>query len=226
MKPATLALLTLLLFALGGCTIFAPKPDPVSASEHQTRAERLIINKQYQQAAVELDLALRKNPERADLYLRYGDLLESLSELAGARSCYETALKKTPPTDPARIDLTYQLGLLYATKLESEEQARIILKKLPHNSLPRKNLEAALTLQDGDGRKTLILLNEMLQTSLPRDMAARVMYQAALAYHLIGDAKNATGSLLKAISYAENLALTRDIEIFWNKLNDEPDSLP
>jgi hypothetical protein len=101
-----------------------------------------------------------------------------------------------------------------------------MLKKLPHSSLPRKNLEAALTLQDGDGRKTLILLNEMLQTSLPRDMAARVMYQAALAYHLIGDAKNATGSLLKAISYAENLALTRDIEIFWNKLNDEPDSLP
>lgn len=224
MKPATLALLALLLLALGGCAHRSPKADPVSAAEHRGRAERLITTKQYHQAAVELNHALRQDPENGALYLRYGDLLESLNDLAGARSCYEKGIEKIKISDPSRIDLTYHLGLLYATKLESEKEARIMLKKLPPGSLQRKNLEAAMTLQDGKGRKTLVLLNEMLKASLPRDMAARVMYQAALAYKLLGDDKNATGSLLKAISYAESLALTRDIEVFWSKLNSEANS--
>jgi tetratricopeptide (TPR) repeat protein len=221
MKPATLALLALLLFALGGCAHRNPQADPISAAEHQGRAEALIRGRNYPGAAEELTLALRQNPRSAELRLRRGELLEALGDYREARDNYQEGLKFLEAESPLYPEMTYRLAFLLLDKLDKPKRARVLASSLGKAAAERADLQAVMALREGAPREALALLTPALLDAPSRPMIPRILFHAAQAYNLLGEEDLTRSTLFQAINHSENLSLTRDIEIFWNRLNSE-----
>lgn len=217
----TLALF-LPLFLLSGCA--GMTPDSRTAEEHRQRAEELVFAKDYSGAADELDLALRQEPGVGSLYLRLGELLEVLGETEDARGIYEKGMRTIAKDTSRHREIAYRLALLYASKLNRPEQARELLAEFPEGSVVRFDLEAAIAIGEGDGRKALSLLNQALRQEVVKTMAARILFHAAQAYDLLGDQEKTSKSLYQAINAANELGLVKDIEDFWRGLH--PDAAP
>lgn len=221
MKPATLALLALLLFALGGCAHRNPQSDPISAAEHQGRAEALIRGRDFPAAAEELTFALRQIPRSAELRLRRGELLEALGDYREARDNYQEGLKLLETDSPLYPEMTYRLAFLLLDKLGKPKRARVLASSLGKAAAERADLQAVMALRDGAPREALALLTPALLDAPSRPMIPRILFHAAQAYDLLGEEDLTRSTLFQAINHSENLALTRDIEVFWNRLNSE-----
>lgn len=210
-------LLALCLTLLSGC--IHPVSDPLTAEEHRLRAEQLIIGRDFAAAAAELELALRKNAGDGDLHLRHGEILEAAGRPLEALTAYERAQRFLNRDDPRQQELTYRLALLEAGELDRAEQAEKRLAELPEGSIPRLDLQGVIALGKGEARQALLLYNQALQQGPAKDMAARILYHASLAYHRLGDVKNAYGMLYRAVNLADNEALLKEIELFFKQLN-------
>lgn len=218
-RPAVKAvvLLSLCLTLLSGCV--RPARDPLTAEEHRSRAEQLIVGRDFAAAAAELELALRKTAGDGDLHLRHGEILEAAGRPTEALAAYEKAQRLLSREDPRQQELIYRLALLEAGKLGRAEQAEKRLAELPAGSVPRLDLQGVIALGKGEARQALLLYNEALQQGPAEAMAARILYHASLAYHRLGDVKNTYGTLYQAVNLAKNEALLKEIEDFFKRLN-------
>ncbi|ALC15883.1 hypothetical protein DSOUD_1101 [Desulfuromonas soudanensis] len=221
MKPGTWAILTLLLFALGGCAHSTPTADPISAAEHLGRAEALIRGRDFPAAAEELTLALRQNPRAAEVRLRRGELLEALGDDRGARDNYEDGLKFLEAESPLYPEMAYRLAYLFLDKLDKPKRASALVSSLGETTAERADLQAVMALGDGAPREALALLTPALLDAPSRPMIPRILFHAAQAYDLLGEEDLTRSTLFQAINHSENLALTREIEVFWNRLNSK-----
>lgn len=68
-----------------------------------------LINEQYDEAKINLDIAIEKDPENPILYFSKGTVMEGLEDKDGAEEAYKKAIE----LDPDYFDPTYNLGALY-----------------------------------------------------------------------------------------------------------------
>ncbi len=211
--------LLLCLALLCGCA--APPKDPYTAEQHRLRADSLVIDRNFPAAVAEMELALQHEPENFDLRLRLGELLEAAGEAREALAVYEKARSARGLQTSPQQELTYRIALLEIGKFDNTARGRELLAELPAGSIPRLDLEGLVTLAEGDARQALVLLNQALQQGPDKAMAARILYHAALSYHRLGDTQNTFTALYRAVNFAEDEGLMKDIEAFFTKISQE-----
>jgi tetratricopeptide (TPR) repeat protein len=211
----------LLLLLLTGC---ARDPDPqASLEELRNRAELLARAGQRAEAAAVLHRAIRLQPYNTALYLRQGEFFEASGAARQAAGVYESARKAVPAEHPDQPELAYRLALLYALPLGRPEAARQLLHHLPPDSPQHHDLLGLLACTNGDGRAALEAFNTALRQPLPSDLAARILFHAALAYQLLGDERNTYGSLYRAVGLTEHLGLMYEMRVFMDEFGRPPD---
>ncbi len=201
------------LLLLAGCLGTLPP------AEHRQRAEALLASKDFAGAAREIAFSLRRDPGQVDLHLLRGDLLERLDRPEEALAAFADGSRNAPPEDPRRGELLFRRALLLVRPLTRPAEARPLIQELPENDPRRTLIEATLSLQEGRPLDTLAQLNRALAVPLEKDLSARILYTAALAYHRLGEVDRTSQSLFHAINLAEGLALIRQIELLWEELN-------
>lgn len=96
-----------------------------------------------------LDAAIVRHPERADLQVVLGGMLQP-TDLPAAIHAYEIALQ----VEPTRFDAHYNLGAIYLNRAISRPEGSSSPKAAPDLALARTHLEAALAAMPND-RTTL-----------------------------------------------------------------------
>ena len=222
LSALTLLLCSLLLVA--GCSkqrvMRADDTRPVA--EVVSYAEDLVKHKSYASAAVQYAIAIEKDPTVGKNYLRRSEILERIDRDKDARKVYKLALEKVPEDDPDHSELVLRLALINANHLYRLDEAEELLFSLPNSSIERHDLAAFLYYQAAQYEAALELLNKALQQVREADQKALLMYHASLIYHGLEDEKNTFGSLYHAINLSEHLGLIRDIENFWELINEKP----
>lgn len=198
------------------------KNDSRSLEEVITNAEQLIKQKAYAEAANEYQIAILKEPEVGQFYLRRAEVLERIDEDKEARLTYERALKVVPEEDPAHLQIMHRLALVNANHLFRIEEAEDLLLKMPDKSIEYLDLSAFLYYQSSQYEQAIGILNKALERVRTADQKALLLYHAALVYVKLEDQKNIFGSLFYSINNAEHLGLIRDIEQLWQELNEDP----
>lgn len=219
-KSLITALCTLLLLA--GCAAVSPTNDSRSLDELIEQADNLVSQKKYEAAADLYRSIIGKEPQVGRHYLRHGELLERIDRDRDARTVYKLGLEQIGADDPDRTEIVHRLALISAHHLYRLEEAEQLLVSLPNSSIERHDLAAFLYYQTGQYETALELLNSALQKVRKADQKALLMYHASLIYHKLEDEKNTFGSLYHAINLSEHLGLIRDIENFWEEINQEP----
>lgn len=221
MKPAFLLLCALMLaFGPVACAHLRPRAaDPLSASQHEERAEQRIQNKDYAGAAREMALAIAKAPGDAHLYVLRGSLLEALERNEAARSAYQTGLGHAATGSDLAAHLSYRLALFYLLKDHAPTQARALLGAVPADSVPGIDLQALLQLQQDQPRQALATINQALAEQPDGNETARLLYHGALAYQRLKDPKDLNIAIFRAVGLAEDPALIMNIEHFWTAVN-------
>jgi len=163
-------------------------------------------------------------PPDAPLALRLGIIHEHLGSYAEAADLYRAGLKGKKLPAGLRDDLTYRLALLEAFRLHGEAQLPALLATLPPASPYAADLQAVLALLAGDGRKALAALNEARTLPLSQELSSIILYHAARAYYLTGDAGRALQSLYEAINRAGYAPISKDIGEFRDFLQKLPRS--
>jgi len=194
--------------------------DPYTAEQHRLRADGNVLDRNFPAAAAEMELALQHEPENGEFHLRLGELLEAAGEERKALAVYDKARATLSRADSRQQELTYRTALLEIGKFNNAARGRELLAEVPAGSIPRLDLEGLLALGEGDARQALLLFNQALQLGPDKGMAAYLLYHAALAYHHLGDKQNTFLALFRAVNYAENEGLMRDIEAFFRELNE------
>lgn len=207
--------LPLVLF-LAGCTALI-SPDPQRAADYRLQAETAVTEKDWQGGADLLRKAALHAPTDGALALRQAELLERAGDPRGARKVYRRGLKKVSE-ESQRQTLAWRLGLLLSLQLDAPAKARPLLEQISPEDPLRADLLGALALQEGDPRQALAYFNRALAAQPDDQVAATILYHAALAYHQVGDEKNTFGSLFHAINRAEHLGVIGDIERLWDAL--------
>lgn len=205
-----------------GCSSVSPRNDPRPIEQVLEQAENLVAQKNYAAAAELYRAVLFKEPVVGRHYLRHGEILERIDRDREARQVYRLGLKKIAADDPQHSELVHRLALINANHLYRVAEAEQLLVSLPNNSIERYDLAAFLYYQTGQYEPALELLNTALQRVREADQKALLMYHASLIYHGLEDEKNTFGSLYHAINLSEHLGLIRDIENFWELINQEP----
>ncbi|MBW2476990.1 MAG: hypothetical protein JRE16_10145 [Deltaproteobacteria bacterium] len=197
--------------------------DPRPVEQIIKDAEELVMLKAYADAADEYAYVVYKDPSVGRYYLRYAELLERIDKDNAARKVYSQALENVPEDDPARVEIIHRMALIDANHLFKVEEAEELLHLLPSGSIERYDLAAFLYYQAHQYDSALELLNNALERVRDADQKALLMFHASLIYHELGDVKNTFGSLYHAINLSEHLGLIRDIENFWELINqDQP----
>lgn len=217
MLRTSLPLLYLCFLLLVGCAR-EPVAD-VSAEDLQSQAEFLAYSGQRAAAAAVLHKAIRLQPDNGTLYLRQAEFFEASGAAQQAAEIYEKARKRLPADHPEQREFAYRLALLYARPLGRPAAAQQLLNLLPLDSPQSHDLQGLLALAEGDARTALEAFNVAMRQPLPGDFAARVLSHAALAYQLLGDEKNAYGSLYRAVGLAEHLGLMYEMEVSMKQLD-------
>ncbi len=212
----SLFLLLLLLFA--GCATVAP--DPQAAETFRRQAEELAAARDFPAAAKRLGQAIEYQPADSSLNLRRGELLECSGELGAARRAYLRALNLLPEEDPRRPEILHRLALLYVFKLDGIGKAHKLLTELPEGSAARADLLGVLALRKERDREALQFFEQALAQNPGDDLAAAILYHASLASYRLGDEKTTLGSLYRAAKRTSSPALSRDIEILWDQINE------
>jgi tetratricopeptide (TPR) repeat protein len=210
-------LVFLLLFT--GCAAVAP--DPQTAENFRRQAEELVAVRDFITAADRLGQAIDYQPEDSSLYLRRGELLERSGDLNAARRIYRRALNLLPDADPQRPEIIHHLALLYALKLDGIGKARGLLPELPEGSAARADLLGVLALQGERGKEALQHFDQALARNPGDELAAAILYHASLASYGLGDEKTTLGNLYQAAMRTSSPALSRDIEILWERIDKE-----
>lgn len=193
-------------------------PDRAAAEHHRQEAENLAAGKKIKEASEALARAIASDPEALPLYLRRGELLESLGRPEGARGIYNAGLKKADRSAPLRAELTWRLALVEVLQLENPGRGMNLLGNLPEGAL-RDDLEGVLALTGGNIPGAVALFNAALEKNPSQEVVGAVFYHASLAYHRLGDTRNAFGSLYHAVNNAKHLGTMRGIETHWELLN-------
>ena len=197
--------------------------DPRPVDQIIADAEELVMLKAYADAADEYAYVVYKEPSIGRYYLRYAELLERIDKDRAAREVYSLALENIPEDVPAKVEIIHRLALIDANHLYKIEEAEELLHMLPSGSIERYDLAAFLYYQAHQYDSALELLNNALERVRDADQKALLMFHASLIYHELGDVKNTFGSLYHAINLSEHLGLIRDIENFWELINqDQP----
>ncbi|MDT8441750.1 MAG: tetratricopeptide repeat protein [Desulfuromonadales bacterium] len=219
-KSLLIALSAVLL--LSGCAAVALQDDSRTAEQLIEQAENLVGQKKYAEAAELYRAVTSREPTTGEHYLRLGELLERIDRDRDARKVYKRGLEKIGDDDPDRTEIVHRLALISAHHLYRIEEAEQLLVSLPNDSIERHDLAAFLYYQTGQHETALELLNAALQKVRKADQKALLMYHASLIYHKLEDEKNTFGSLYHAINLSEHLGLIRDIENFWEEINQTP----
>lgn len=219
MRRFALTLLAMMLTA--GCS--APRPDPLAARQHSQQAEQLILARDYAGASVALAAAVAAAPNDLQLRLRQAEILEATDRPKEAADVYQRIRRELATTATQQQEIDYLLGTLAALRLGDPQQARQLMTQLPAGTARRIDLEGLLTLQQGESRQALILFNDALQRQPDPGTAARILYHAARAYRALGDDNHAVASLYRAVNLAEDLGVTREIELLFHEIkHSEP----
>lgn len=137
-----------ILEAVSKTSVAAPKDNEETNSEaagreHLALAGKLIRAREFEDAAKEMDAALRAGGRKADAGFVMGEYLRQQEEWAAAVEVYEEVLKQEPEFPEARTKLSY---VLYRAgdQEESLRQAKAAIAETPDNAEAYKNAGVAL----------------------------------------------------------------------------------
>ena len=218
----TFAMVLSCILLLASCSSVTPKSDSRAFDQVVEEAENLVAQKNYAAAADLYRAVIYKEPTIGRHYLRHGEILERIDRDKDARKVYKLALENVAEDDPDHSELILRLAPIDANHLYRLDEAEELLFSLPNSSIERHDLAAFLYYQAAQYEAALELLNKALQQVREADQKALLMYHASLIYHGLGDEKNTFGSLYHAINLSEHLGLIRDIENFWELINEKP----
>jgi serine/threonine protein kinase/Flp pilus assembly protein TadD len=176
--------------------------DPDLAEAHASRGLAFSLNKQYQQAQGEFEIAMRLNPRLYEAYYFYARNCYAQGNLQEAVYWFEQASRAYPED--------YQAPMLMASALHGLDRKR------DAEAAYRRGLDAAikhLELYPGDARALYFGANALSQIGdreRSRDWAARavamepeepqVLYNVGCVYALLGEADLAIDCLEKCIT--------------------------
>jgi tetratricopeptide (TPR) repeat protein len=209
------------MLSLSGCAGISSVSQH-SAEDIRFRAEDYIIDKQYSEAAIELEMAVSLAPQNSDHALRYGEILEVLTRWQDARSCYQNALSELPTKHPRRSELSYRLALLALFKLNDPQAVTTLTQQLPIDTPRYYDIQGILATRMKSPREALTLFNRGLAAKPNKEVAARILQHATDAYVALNETEKAFGTLFNAINLADQKpALSQDIEADWNALKEK-----
>ncbi len=139
--------------------------------------------------------ALKKNPDSATAYFAKGALLEKMGQKKEACQIYRLALEKSENYLPALNNLAYLYADGYGTPQEALRLALVAYKQEPGNPGIMDTLGYAL-LKNGKKKEARDILEKSAQL-LPNNPT--VLYHLALYYNSVGERKQASEKLQRAI---------------------------
>lgn len=207
----------IILMMSAACTLLGPPLDPQLGREQQQQAELLIESRQYKPAAELISLAAQNLPHDGYLCARLGEIYEQLQQFDEARETYRRGLKQASDN---LIDLRYQLARLEAYHYQRLGQAEKLAKDLPDKSWQRADLQALILIRQGKSRKALEILSELVKRVPDPSAASFILFDAALANEQLDNIPGTFGSLYESVNRVEHKGLSRQIENYWNYLNE------
>lgn len=170
---------------------------------HLAKAGKLIRDKQFQEAAAELNDALQPGGDPAAGYVM-GELLRRQEQWSMSASVYQQVLKADPDFPEVHTEMSYlyyQLG----DQEEALRQARAALARTPENARAHKNAGLALTsLRKFDA--ALIEFKEALRIKPDYEAAHNNM---GVLFETKGDLGSAAAEYKKALTLNPNDVPTR-----------------
>ncbi|TYO98673.1 hypothetical protein EDC39_10535 [Geothermobacter ehrlichii] len=210
----------LLLTGCAGVAGVAVTPDPELGRRLFREAEQLYATRNYRQAADRLAQAAVYLPANADLILRRGEVEEYLGNFANAARIYRQGLQQT---GERLNEIRYHLARLELRVLKHPQKARELFRQIPNWDWHYDDLRALfLLLEKKDPRGALQNLNWIPYRLKNAPESAFVHFHIALAYAELGQIDKATERLLLAIDRNSHKGLSRQIERFWNRIQNAP----
>jgi len=213
-------LLPVLLLFVAACASLPPV-NPPHARELGQQAENLMVQDDYAGAARLYREATRYDPQNAEYWLQYGEMLEADGNPDGAASIFIDALDHIPANDAQINVLRYRLGLLMAGPLNRPDQARLLRDRIPTGP-ERNDLDAMLSLAGNRPADALKQLANTLPLARTLDQQARIYYHAALAHARLGNYGESRGMLLYAVNGASSPGLKAEITALYTELLEQP----
>ncbi|PLX93481.1 MAG: hypothetical protein C0621_07310 [Desulfuromonas sp.] len=209
------ALLTTLTL-LCGCSLI-PSFSPQDPAELREKLSLALLENHFEKASNILTQLLRSHEAGSEDSLLQGELRQRLNDFEGAARHYDKALSQVQGEE--RNFLRHRLGTLFLLNLGQEEKVLPLMDHLGKGPARRTDLEALMLLKHGDARKALVHLNTIINTPLPKSLAAEILYHAALAYWQLHAYKECSEMLYKALGLSnDSILLNYQIEILWRKL--------
>lgn len=162
--------------------------------EHLVQAGKLIRAREFEEAAKEMDAALRSGGRRAQAGFVMGELLRQQEQWGAAAGVYEEVLKQEPGFPEASTKLSF---VLYRAgdQEESLRQAKAALAETPENAEAHKN--AGLALEEL--RKFDAAEHEFREALRIKPNYEVVQYDLGILFTAKGDLDGAIAAYTKAL---------------------------
>lgn len=169
--------------------------NDVSGREHLALAGKRLRTHQLEEAAKEVDQALRAGIRKSDAGFVMGECLKHQEEWAAAAEVYTEVLKQEPGFPEARTKLSYVLFRV-GDQEESLRQAKMALAETPNNAEAHKN--AALALEEM--RKFDAAEHEFREALRIKPDYEKVRFDLGILFFAKGDIQGAINEYSKALA--------------------------